>query len=93
MKAKWAKLKEQFPELPGYPHKEQHMKTSAAWLIDQCGWKGRKQGAAGVYEKHALVLVNHGGATGQELWALAEAIIQSVEERFTIVLEAEPRVM
>jgi UDP-N-acetylmuramate dehydrogenase len=69
------------------------MKTSAAWMIDQCGWKGRKLGAAGVYEKHALVLVNHGGATGSDLWDVADAVIQSVQEKFQITLEPEPRVI
>ncbi len=89
----WLQLKEKYPALPGYPQHEARMKTSAAWLIDQCGWKGRKLGRAGVYDKHALVLVNHGGATGNELWEIAEAVIRSVQEKFSIALEPEPQVI
>jgi len=91
--ADWLSLKQQHAELPGYPQANGWVKTSAAWLIDQCGWKGRKLGKAGVYDKHALVLVNHGGATGAELWDVAEAVIQSVHENFAITLEPEPRVI
>ncbi len=91
--SEWELLKAKNVELPGYPQPEQRMKTSAAWMIDQCGWKGRKLGAAGVYEKHALVLVNHGGATGSEVWDVAEAVIQSVQEKFEVNLEPEPRVI
>ncbi|MEE9351550.1 MAG: UDP-N-acetylmuramate dehydrogenase [Thiotrichaceae bacterium] len=91
--SEWELLKAKNSELPGYPQPEQRMKTSAAWMIDQCGWKGRKLGAAGVYENHALVLVNHGGATGSELWDVAEAVIQSVQEKFQVNLEPEPRVI
>ncbi|HIO93178.1 MAG TPA: UDP-N-acetylmuramate dehydrogenase [Leucothrix mucor] len=89
----WQELKQQHPTLSGYPQKNNNMKTSAAWLIDQCGWKGKQQGDAGVYEKHALVLVNHGGASGKEIWGLAEEIIASVRDKFGIMLEAEPRVI
>ncbi len=90
---KWEGLKEKNPLIPGYVQKGGHMKTSAAWLIDQCGWKGYRKGDAGVSDKHALVLVNYGGATGADLWAVAQEIMVSVEERFGILLEAEPRVI
>ena len=89
----WQTLKQQYPALSGYPQANGSMKTSAAWLIDQCGWKGKRQGDAGVYEKHALVLVNHGNATGEDIWQLASDIITSVNDQFGIKLEAEPRVI
>lgn len=89
----WNSLKTEFPQLPGYPQKNKKVKTSAAWLIDQCGWKGKREGDVGTYHKHALVLVNHGGATGQQLWDFAENIIISVNQKFSVVLEPEPRII
>jgi UDP-N-acetylmuramate dehydrogenase len=68
-------------------------KLSAAWLIDQCGWKGHREGDAGVAASHALVLVNHGRATGAQLLSLARAIAASVHARFGVALEPEPRVI
>ena len=68
-------------------------KLSAAWLIDACGWKGHRDGDAGVAESHALVLVNHGNATGMQLLDLARRIAGSVQERFGVMLEPEPRVI
>jgi len=92
---KWNQLKEQFPNIPGYPQKNESglIKTSAGWLIDECQWKAFRDGDAGIYEKHALVLVNHGQASGTELWSLAQKIIDSVNDRFDIALEAEPRII
>ena len=91
----WNQLKARFPDLPGYPQRGESelIKTSAGWLIDQCQWKAFRQGDAGIYEKHALVLVNHGQASGEELWGLAEKVIESVRKKFNITLEAEPRVI
>ncbi len=68
-------------------------KLSAAWLIEACGWKGHRDGDAGVSDSHALVLVNHGAATGAQLLALARRIAASVEERFGVALEPEPRII
>ena len=68
-------------------------KLSAAWLIDACGWKGHRDGDAGVAASHALVLVNHGAASGRQLFDLARRIAGSVHERFGIALEPEPRVV
>jgi UDP-N-acetylmuramate dehydrogenase len=81
----------QWPGLPVFTSSHaEHAKISAAWMIEQCGWKGRRHGDAGVHAHHALVLVNHGKATGRELWELACAIQSSVKERFGIHLEPEP---
>jgi UDP-N-acetylmuramate dehydrogenase len=63
---------------------------AAGWLIDQCGFKGLRQGNVGVYEKQALVLVNHGGGTGAELLKLADTIRQKVKETFGVSLTVEP---
>ena len=68
-------------------------KLSAAWLIDACGWKGFREGDAGVAASHALVLVNHGQASGAQLLGLARRIAASVHERFGVALEPEPRIV
>lgn len=83
-------LLERFPQLVSYAQSDGSYKLAAGWLIEQCGWKGRHIGAAGVYERQALVLVNRGGASGQEIAALAQSIINDVWERFGVRLEPEP---
>jgi UDP-N-acetylmuramate dehydrogenase len=83
------RLKQQHPDLPQYPT-ENGIKTSAAWLIDQCGWKGKSIGDAAVHREHALVLVNAGNATGQDIMRLAGRISGDVQARFGIQLEPEP---
>jgi UDP-N-acetylmuramate dehydrogenase len=87
-------LRAMHPALPVFRGDGAHSrKLSAAWLIDACGWKGHREGDAGVAPTHALVLVNHGGATGAQLLSLARRIAASVHERFGVVLEPEPRVI
>ena len=85
----YQQLKQQFPQLVAYPSGQQ-WKLAAGWLIDQCGFKGYKVGRVGVYEKQALVLVNHGGGTGEELLQLAEQIKKKVKEIFKVSLTVEP---
>ncbi|BBB65847.1 UDP-N-acetylenolpyruvoylglucosamine reductase [Undibacterium sp. YM2] len=79
-----------YPGLVSYQQDSGDYKLAAGWLIDQCGWKGRQLGKAGVYEKQALVLVNHGGASGAEVRALAQAIQADVMGKFGVLLEVEP---
>ncbi|QYF93944.1 UDP-N-acetylmuramate dehydrogenase [Massilia sp. PAMC28688] len=88
--AQCAALLAAFPALVHHAQPDGSEKLAAGWLIDQCGWKGRTMGAAGVYPRQALVLVNNGGATGAEVVALARAIQADVWERYGVRLETEP---
>jgi UDP-N-acetylmuramate dehydrogenase len=88
-----ADLNQRYPELVSYAQADSSFKLAAAWLIDQCGWKGKSLGAAGVHDKQALVLINRGGATGAEILALAERIRSDVALRFGVSLESEPVVL
>ncbi|MGK7396301.1 MAG: UDP-N-acetylmuramate dehydrogenase [Candidatus Cyclobacteriaceae bacterium M3_2C_046] len=92
-KDKYDGLKKHFPDLSGYEISDFEMKVSAAWLIDQCGWRGYRTGDAGIYAKHALILVNFGNATGQQIWKLAQQVRQSVLEKFDITLEPEVNIV
>lgn len=78
------------PDLPHYPQASGTAKLAAGWLIDRCGWKGRRLGPVGCFERQALVLVNLGGATGQDVRAIAAAIQADVLHRFGVLLEPEP---
>jgi UDP-N-acetylmuramate dehydrogenase len=82
-----------YPQAPVYDDPSGNKKIAAGWLIDQCGWRGKRNGDAGVFEKQALVLVNHGKATGPEILGLAEEIRKSVKERFGIELENEVEIV
>lgn len=81
------------PQLVSYPQADGSYKLAAGWLIDQCGWRGKSLGAAGVHDKQALVLVNRGGATGDEVLALADRIAGDVAQHFGVRLEIEPVVV
>ena len=81
---------EAIPGAPRYPQADGNVKLSAAWLIEACGLKGAREGQAGVYEKHALIVVNHGGATYDEIERLAARIRASVRDRFGVELIQEP---
>ncbi len=86
---KYRSLAAEYPDMPHYPASDGMVKLSAGWMIDRCGFKGRSMGRAGVYGKQALVLVNLGGATAQEIIALARAVVEAVEGRFGVRLKAE----
>lgn len=87
------KLQAHHPNIPHYPLENGQVKVPAAWLIEQCGWKGKRQGDAGVYTRHALILVNHGKAKGLEIKQLANDIQDSVWKRFGVQLECEVNVL
>lgn len=78
------KLQAEYPSMPHYEVDENSVKIPAGWMIDQCGWKGRALGKAGVHDKQALVLVNLGGATGQDVMQLAYTVQQDVKQKFGI---------
>lgn len=82
-------LKQQHPNIVNFPGTDGQIKIPAGWLIEQCGWKGFREGHVGCYEKQALVLVNYGGASGKEVYGLAQRIIKSVEDKFGISLTPE----
>lgn len=86
-------LKKEFPELPSYPIEGDTVKVTAAWLIEQCGWKGYRREDTGVHQNQPLVLVNYGNATGKDIFELSEEIIESVKRKFGISLEREVRII
>lgn len=87
------KLKAEYPEMPGYELPDKKVKVPAAWLIDQCGWKGHKRKNIGVHKNQPLVLVNYGGGNGQDIEKLAQDIQQSVAEKFGIELQPEVNII
>jgi UDP-N-acetylmuramate dehydrogenase len=95
----FAQLKAQYPAIVGYPLPDSTVKLAAGWLIEQCGpqegisWKGYRIGDAGCHAKQALVLVNYGNAAGNEIYQLSEAILQSVYNKFGVLLEREVNVV
>lgn len=90
--SQYAALKEKYTEMPGFKT-EDRMKVPAAWLIEQCGWKGKKIGHTGSHSQQALVLVNYGEANGSEIFQLAKDIQQSVQDRFGIRIEMEVNIL
>jgi UDP-N-acetylmuramate dehydrogenase len=88
-----AELSAANPSLAVYPATAGSSKLSAAWLIEKCGWKGFREGDAGISAQHALVLVNHGHASGAQLLGLARRVADSVQQRFGVRLEPEPRII
>lgn len=89
----FAALRAQFPEVVYYPAGEDEVKLAAGWLIEQCGWKGKTVGHTGTWKNQALVLVNHGGATGSEVYTLSSQIIDSVYSKFGITLQREVNII
>jgi UDP-N-acetylmuramate dehydrogenase len=90
---KYDQLIKQFPDLASYPDSNGKRKLAAGWLIDQCGFKGKRVGTVGVYEKQALVLVNHGGGTSTDILNLAKTIREAVLGKFGVQLEIEPNIL
>lgn len=85
-------LKEKHPDIVAYPQNS-GMKLAAGWLIEQCNWKGKTIGNAGVYKHQALVLINNGNATGKEIYDLSQQIIASIYEKFNVTLETEVNII
>jgi UDP-N-acetylmuramate dehydrogenase len=90
---KYVQLAAQYEGMPHYDVDADHVKIPAGWMIDQCGWKGRSLGRAGVHDKQALVLVNRGGATGAEIVALSDAIRADVKAKFGIDIYPEVNII
>ena len=92
-RAKYEALAAQYPDMPHYHIDSQTEKIPAGWMIDQCGWRGRSLGRAGVHSKQALVLVNLGGATGQEIVTLCQAIQRDVKAKFGVEITPEVNII
>ncbi len=86
-------IQAKFPDIVNYPAGKGYVKLAAGWLIEQCGWKGRVVGNTGTWKNQALVLVNHGGATGQEIFDFSSQIIDSVYTKFGVTLQREVNII
>ncbi|MBD1363920.1 UDP-N-acetylmuramate dehydrogenase [Mucilaginibacter sp. ZT4R22] len=91
--AEFEPVKQNFPDVVNYPAGDGFVKLAAGWLIEQCGWKGKTVGNTGTWKNQALVLVNHGGATGHEVYALSSQIIDSVYTKFGVTLQREVNIV
>jgi UDP-N-acetylmuramate dehydrogenase len=89
----FAPIQAKFPEIVNYPAGDSYVKLAAGWLIEQCGWKGKVAGNTGTWKNQALVLVNHGGATGQEIFNFSSQIIDSVYTKFGVTLQREVNII
>jgi len=92
-KAKYEALQQEYAQVPGYPVTKDSIKVPAGWLIEKCGWKGKKVGQTGVHSRQALVLVNHGGVRGAEVYDLAMQIKKSVWDTFGIDISPEVNII
>lgn len=92
-KYEFADIIAQHPDVVHYPTPDGRIKLAAGWLIEQCGWKGKKVGETGTWKNQALVLVNHGSATGTEVFQFSEQIIDSVKSTFGVTLEREVNIL
>ena len=86
-------LVQQFPNIVSYPDAAGKRKLAAGWLIDQCGFKGKRLAEAGVYEKQALVIVNHGNASASDILNLAKQIQEAVQNQYGVKLDIEPNIL
>ena len=91
--AQFQQVQSRFPDVVHYPAGDGLVKLAAGWLIEQCGWKGKVVGNTGTWKNQALVLVNHGGATGEEVYSLSSQIIDSVYTKFGVLLEREVNII
>ncbi len=91
--AQFAAVQAKFPDVVHYPASEGTVKLAAGWMIEQCGWKGKVVGHTGTWKNQALVLVNHGGATGDEVYQLSSEIIDSVYAKFGVTLQREVNII
>tara|TARA_B100000683_G_scaffold147708_1_gene143128 strand:- start:126 stop:614 length:489 start_codon:yes stop_codon:yes gene_type:complete len=91
--SKFKKIQGLYPDIVGYKMSEKDTKVAAGWLIEKCGWKGYRKNDVGIYKNQALVLVNYGEATGEEIFLLAKKIQKSVKEKFDINIYPEVNII
>ena len=87
------RIRSEYADMPGYPTGDGLVKLAAGWLIEKAGWKGYREGAFGVHAAQALVLVNHGGAAGKDIFDLSTRILADIQERFGVELEREVNIL